>query len=219
MAKTKILGIVAVIIMTAVFALGIASLATPWWTYQSDNKDLCSYIINFEWRNLVASQTSCANCGTEAATCAAAGTSNGQSWRAIYCNTDVNSPLCKNLPMIFDASFALMIIGTVIAGILIILSILGLLASTILPKFLTLKVLALKGFFVMICFLIAVIVIACAIPPTYNEASSYNCGNAPGCTFIGQNGTDGHWGPTVGWILAVVAAGLSLIYSILMCVA
>jgi len=79
---------------------------------------------------------------------------------------------------------------------------------------------AVGGILCALCSLAAVIVIAVGIPDV-NKKDFPNCDptTTPGCSFIGSYTPTGggklSWGPSTGWILAVISCGCAAAYSVL----
>jgi len=120
--------------------------------------------------------------------------------------------VCKKYPQLFDAAMALMIIATILAGILAVAGIISMCRSK-------LPTAPLGGLGILTCLLIlaAVIVIAVGIPSVFKEDNP-DCSNSPDCSFLGSRTILGYtetWGPSTGWIFAVISAGCALAFAII----
>jgi len=144
---------------------------------------------------------------------------DGINWRTSACGPlSSSSATCTTLPKYYDAAQGLMIAATVLAGILILLGVVGICKKDSLHSA-TGTITAVGGILCVLCILAAVIVIAAGIPDVFNKDISNCDGNTtPGCKFIGSNTTAGlktTWGPSTGWILAVISAGCAAAFSVL----
>jgi len=200
--------IIALLLAIIVIALHIVSLATPWWVSSSlqENNNTCVVDNVMGWSQATIA---CHNC--DSISCATNYLASEEYWNGNWrqnCKQSKYPTLCQRFPQIFDAVLSMVSIGLILTFFLL----LDLLILVMIPKFVPgffkskflHTALALLGF---LCGLVAVIVMATAIPAAYNAQFGQNNCPSEGCSFFGSkqyNGTTLYWGPTTGWIVEAV---------------
>jgi len=193
------------ILALIVVVLHIVGLTTPWWFADSYRVNSCSVTNYISFRTSVVSCSNCDdfNCGIW--TTKSQQHFSGQ-WRD-NCDASSYPALCTMLPQIFDATFALVIIGLIVSAILLLIF----LVLTLVPKFMPgtilkhrifLTALALIGF---LCGLTVVLLISLGIPGAFNKQFDHCSGS--GCTFFGETSEVLDvlvWGPATAWIVECV---------------
>jgi len=166
------------------------------------------------WWDFEAPEAACNKCSSAEFLlyCSVSPGDDGVNWRNQFCNLAPDSQRCRKLPKLFDSALGLVIISTILSGLLIILTIISLIRSKLIPKVVTKAVSGCLGFLLLLMILSSVLLIAVGIPEVNKEDNPRCDETLQGCTFIGYNIT--MWGPAVGWILAVIAAGLSIIFAV-----
>jgi len=226
MGSSKICGFLGLGFIIAALVLNIISLSTAWWAEESflisGNND-CKVGVYWYWTIWHSPTSTCQNCGSIAGLlCTSSAQSiDGTNWRTFICGPLTSSSArCTTLPKDYDAAQGLMIASTVLAGILILLGVVGICKKDSLHSA-TGTITAVCGILCVLCSLAAVIVLAVGIPDAYNKDISNCDGNTtPGCKFIGSYtdpllGLKTSWGPSTGWILAVISAGCAAAFSVL----
>jgi hypothetical protein len=190
-----------------VIALHIVSLATPWWTSSSLAQNNSSCVVNnvMGWSQAVIA---CHDC--DSISCASGYLVSQQYWNGDWranCKSSLYAILCGRFPQIFDAVLAMVCIGLIVTTFLLLLFLILMMIPKFIPGIFKHKLLhfglALLGF---LCGLIAVIVMATAIPAAYNAQYNSDCPST-GCSFYGSRQyaeASLYWGPTTGWIVEAV---------------
>jgi hypothetical protein len=197
----------ALLMAIIVIALHIVSLATPWWISSSISQYNSSCVVDnvMGWNQATITCHDCdaISCATNYFASQAYWNGN---WRA-NCKSTLYPTLCEKFPQLFDAVLAMVCIGLIVTTLLFLLFLILMCIPKFVPGFFKLKffhaALAILGF---LCGLVAVIVMATAIPGAYSSQFNGNC-PSEGCSFFGSkdysNGSL-YWGPTTGWIVEAV---------------
>jgi len=197
--------------LVVIFATSVASLSTPWWSYDFQVGD-CLGTDSYSWMKgsyKCNAQCNAGLCGDTA-----------YDWRQYACHI-TDTVECNALPPFYDTALAMMVLSTLLIFSLIMILVLQT-QTLVLHSFLLYKATQLSLVITAAIFgLIAIIVFATGIPSAYHDAKQCKT-NSYGCSFIGSDsftlvgvkvGYD--WGPGPGWIIEVVNTVLIVAFAIL----